>query len=69
MRRADGPDRAAQLPLNFDYGLRQFPPRNNDDTIFLITIPARARTPSPHVCPRRLPHGCEATESPVTNNG
>jgi len=55
---------SGSAPLNFDYGLRQFQPRNNHDTIFLITIPARARTPSPHVCLRRLPHGCEAPESP-----
>ena len=56
-------------PLSFDYGLRQFPPCHNHDTIFLIPIPARARTPSPHVCLGRLPHGCEAADGPITNTG
>jgi len=53
-------------PLSFDCGLRQFPPRNNHDTIFLITTSTPSRTPSPQVCPRRPPHGLETLESPFT---
>jgi hypothetical protein len=50
-------------PLSFDYGLRQFPPCHNHDTIFLIPIPARARTPSPHTC---VWVACRMAERPRT---
>jgi hypothetical protein len=56
-------------PLSFDYGPRQFPPRNNDDTIFLITTPTRNRTPRKHVCPPHLPLCRETVDHPVTKTG
>ena len=37
--------------------------RDNHDTIFLITTSTPFRTPTPHVCPRCLPHGLEISGS------
>jgi hypothetical protein len=54
------------VPLSFEYGLRQFPPHDNHDTIFLITASALPQTPALYVCPLRLPHGVETLERPET---
>jgi hypothetical protein len=34
------------VPLSFDCGLRQFPPHDNHDTIFLITASALSQIPA-----------------------
>ena len=49
-------------PWSFDGGPRLFPPAYNHDSIFLITAAARVPAPSPHVCPRCPPWGCETPE-------
>jgi hypothetical protein len=51
---------------SFDSGLRPFPPGYSHDSIFLITTAACAPTPSPHVCPRCPPWGCEPPELHVS---
>ena len=53
-------------PWSFDGGLRPFPPRYSHDSIFLITTAASAPTPSPHVCPRCPPWGCERPDIHVS---
>ena len=54
---------------NFRRSHCKFPPRNNHDTIFFITTPARARAPMPQVCLRHGDPASEAAGNPVKKTG